>query len=185
MCTFKLSVAVSGKNMNGAWWCIRRRPWDELTCSYFESDGMSLLKPTYMVFLLEWPLWEPVRWTASAHILANGAPCPLFSVLLSTTFFLPHTGCQAALTMNQSLGGGLFDCRWGKEVTGMHGFHSLSIGPCALNNSLTYFFSWDWEKPVWRQILRVTSHRLIDNQISMYCLYVVKFYRGWIFFFQS
>lgn len=60
--------------------------------------------------------------------------------------FSRHTGCQAALTMNQSLGG-FFDCRWGEEVTGVHGFRSLSAGPCALNNSLTYhFFSWDWEK---------------------------------------
>lgn len=71
--------------------------------------------------------------------LANGAPCPLFSVPLSTTFFLPHIGCQAVLTMNQSLGG-LFDCRWAEEVTGMHRFRSLSIGPGAFNNSLTYHF---------------------------------------------
>lgn len=71
--------------------------------------------------------------------LANGAPCPLFSVPLSTTFFLPHIGCQAVLTMNQSLGG-LFDCRWAEEVTGMHSFRSLSIGPGAFNNSLTYHF---------------------------------------------
>lgn len=89
--------------------------------------------------------------------LANGAPCPLFSEPLSTTFFLPHIGCQAVLTMNQSLGG-LFDCRWAEEVTGMHGFRSLSIGPCAFNNSLTYhFFSWDWEKSAWWLILG--SHR--------------------------
>lgn len=65
--------------------------------------------------------------------LANGAPCPPFSVPLSTTLFLPHTGCQAALTMNQSLGG-FFDCRWAEEVTWMHGFCSLSASPCALNN---------------------------------------------------
>lgn len=78
--------------------------------------------------------------------LANGAPCPPFSVPLSTTFFLLHTGCQAVLTMNQSLGG-FFDCRWGEEVTGMHDSRSLSAGLYALNNSLTYhFFSWGWEK---------------------------------------
>lgn len=78
-------------------------------------------------------------------LLANGAPCPLFSEPLSPTFFLPHIGCQAVLTMNQSLGG-LFDCRWAEEATGMHSFRSLSIGPGAFNNSLTYhFFSWDWE----------------------------------------
>lgn len=53
---------------------------------------------------------------------------PPFSVPLSTTLFLPHTGCQAVLTMNQSLGG-FFDCRWGAEVTALHGFRSLSVGP--------------------------------------------------------
>lgn len=80
--------------------------------------------------------------------LANVAPCSLISKPLSTTFFLPHIGCQAVLTMNQSFGG-LFDCRWAEELTGMHSFHSLSIGPCAFNNSLTYhFFSWDWENPL-------------------------------------
>lgn len=71
-------------------------------------------------------------------------PFPPFSLPLSFPFFLPHTGCQAVLTMNQSLGG-FFDCRWGEEVTWMHGFLSLSVCHYVLNNSLTYhFFSWEW-----------------------------------------
>lgn len=88
---------------------------------------------------------------------ANGAPCPPFSVPLSPTFFLSlsHTGCQAALTMNQSLGG-FFDCRWGAEVTPVRVFCSLSAVPCVRNNSLTYhFFLMVGEKSLslWWQIL--------------------------------
>lgn len=146
------------KNDNGADSSLQ--PSDELTCLYFESDGMPLIKPTYVVFLVEWLLWEPVQWTASAHILGKWSPlspilCPFIYHFLSPLHRL--SGC----VNNESIfgGGGLFDCRWGEEVTGMHGFHSLSIGPCALNNSLTYhFFSWDWKK--WWQIL------LFDNRID-------------------
>lgn len=103
--------------------------------------------------LLEWPLWEPVQWTASAHILANGAPCPLFCPFIY--HFLSPSHRLSGCVNNESIFGG--DCLTAdgvKKVTGMHGFHSLSIGPCALNNSLTYhFFSWDWKKAVWWQIL--------------------------------
>lgn len=45
---------------------------------------------------------------------------------LSLPFFLSHTGCQAALTMNQS-SGRFFDYRWAEEVTWMHCFYSLSV----------------------------------------------------------
>lgn len=97
------------------------------------SDGMPLLKLAYVVFLrVQGPLWEPFNEVLLLIFLLNGAPCPPFSVPLSATFFLPHTGCQPVLTMNQSFGG-FFDCRWGEEVTGMHGF-SLSVSPSALNN---------------------------------------------------
>lgn len=91
--------------------------------------------------------------------LANGAPCPLFSVPLSTTFFLPHIGCQAVLTMNQSLGW-LFDCRWAEEVTGMHSFRSLSIGPGAFNNSLTYHF---FSRGIGRSLCVVTDSVLTST----------------------
>lgn len=108
--------------------------------------------------------------------LANGAPCPPFSVPLSATFFLPHTDCQAVLTMNQSLGG-LFDCRWGEEVTAMHSFHSLSISPCALNNSLTYhFFSWDRKKSMHgNRFLWFASDRMIDCWMNLHLATVMTF----------
>lgn len=124
---------------------------------------MPLLKPTYVVFLVEWPLWEPVQWTAFAHILCKWSPlspilCPFIYHFLSPLHRL--SGC----VNNESIfGGGLFDCRWGVEVFGMHGFHSLSIGPCALNNSLTYhFFSWGWKK--WWQILQL--HQISQLKIE-------------------
>lgn len=124
----------------------------------------------HMWYICKW--WNDHCGNLSSELLlliflANRAPCPPFSVPLSPTFFLPHTGCQAVLTMNQSLGG-FFDCRWGEEVTGMHGFRSLSAGPCALNNSLTYhFFSWDWEKSLCGGNSVVTSDRLIDNPMNI------------------
>ena len=116
---FLLRLIESHYSSDGMWYFCK---WKNIHCGNLSSELLLLI------------------------LLANGAPCPLVSVPLTTTFFLPHTGCQAVLTMNQSFGG-FFDCRWGAEVTVVHSFRSLSAIPCALNNSLTYhFFSWVWEK---------------------------------------
>lgn len=62
-----------------------------------------------------------------SYLLQMVPPVPL-----SPSFFPPHTACQAALTMNQSLRG-FFDGRWGEEVTWLHSFHSLSACPYVLS----------------------------------------------------
>lgn len=86
----------------------------ELTGLYLGSDGMPLLKATYAEFFfpsssLSFSIERAVCQCGNLAnelllliFLANGAPCSPFSVPLSATFFLPCTGCQAALTMNQS-----------------------------------------------------------------------------------
>lgn len=92
--------------------CVERevlnwQPSDELTCLYF----------VWWNAITQAHMWYFCK--CSGHcgnlpnevllliFLLNGAPCPPFSVPLSATFFLPHTGCQAALTMNQSFGDSL------------------------------------------------------------------------------
>lgn len=157
----------------------------ELTGLYLGSDGMPLLKATYAEFFFPFffafffdrtssvSVWEPGQWAASAHILGKRSPlfpilCPFIRHFLSPLHRL--SGC----VNNESIfffseGGWLFDCRWGEEVTGIHGFHSLSIDPHALNNSLTYqFFSWDQQRARLGAATNSapTSDHLIDNWVS-------------------
>lgn len=120
----------------------------------FESNGMQLLKPSYVVLfkVIVWPLWELVQRSASAHILGKWSPLsPILFPFIYLFLSLSHrvSGC----VNNESIFGGILWLQMGWRVTGMHGFGSLSAGPCALNNSLTYhFFSWDWEKSLWSTV---------------------------------